>query len=122
MNWSGVKVSEVQNGKKSMLKIIDMTFFFWGICGLIEDYEVSLPKGKRERERERESYEVYLKMTHSIGNCIMSISQLTQSLSITILPENEGIFQRSFPVKPFFYLKMTIILNITIRNFKYLSF
>ena len=52
----------------------------------------------------------------------MSISQLTQSLSITILPENEGIFQRrSFPVKPFFYLKMTIILNITIRNFKYLS-
>ena len=53
MNWSGVKVSEVQNGKKSMLKIIDMTIFFWGICGLIEDYEVSLPKGKRERERER---------------------------------------------------------------------
>ena len=50
MNWSGVKVSEVQNGKKSMLKIIDMTIFFWGICGLIEDYEVSLPKVKSQRE------------------------------------------------------------------------
>ena len=70
---------------------------------MIEDYEVSLPKGERERERERESNEAYLKMAHSIGNCIMSISQLTESLSITILLENEGIFQRRYsPVRPFF--------------------
>ena len=66
---SGVKVSrEMKNGKKIVIRIKDITnfsasmfvlvifySFFWGgknilIFGLIQDYEVSLPKKKTDRE------------------------------------------------------------------------
>ena len=66
MDWSGVKVStEVQNGKKSMIRINDMTmdsasmfvcsghffffFFLWGGKNIIKDSEASLQKRKERK-------------------------------------------------------------------------